>query len=89
MPKKRKSFKEALAEFMESYDEDSDGDEDDDDVITLRGPSARRLLGLMEDDHAASGGGDKDDGNGDGGKPDPEPETAPQRGQSRYFGSGS
>jgi len=79
-------------EFLEGWDEDGGDEGDDDDVITLRGPSARALLGILEghgdDGGQGKGDGGKGDGNGgdggDGGEPGTEP--APQRGQSRYFG---
>jgi hypothetical protein len=80
-------LKEALAELLENFDDDEEGDGEDDDVITLRGPSARALLGILEGGGSESGGeGGKGEGGDGGGDPDPEP--GPQRGQSKYFAGG-
>lgn len=79
---KKRSLKEGLIEFLESWDESDDAGGEDDDVITLRGPSARALLGILEGGGAPKG---DDDDQGDGGD-GPDPEAAPQRGHSRYFG---
>lgn len=86
MPKRKQSLKAALAEFLENFDEDDDEGGEDDDVITLRGPSARALLGILGGDEgkpAGDGGEGKPAGDGEG---EPAGEPAPQRGQSRYFG---
>lgn len=82
---KRKSLRERLMEVLEDDEGEGTG-EPEEDTIILRGPSARRLLGLLDDPSSGTGSGDgKGSGEGDG-KGEPDPEPSPQRTQSRYFG---
>lgn len=83
MPEGRKSLKERLLEVLE--DDEGDGRQDEEDMIVLRGPSARRLLGLLDGEPEPPRAGDPAGEGGDG-DPAPEPEPAPQRTHSRYFG---
>jgi hypothetical protein len=78
-----KKLRERLLEVLQA--DDDEDDDADEDVITLRGPSARKLLGLIDDDKPSKGDKpDKPDEDGD--DPDPKPEAHPQRTHSRYFG---
>lgn len=81
MPRKR-NLKDALLEFLQSEDFDDDAGDADDDIITLRGPSARKFLGLLDDDKPT---GDKPAAEEDP-DADPAPEPGPQRTQKKYFG---
>lgn len=86
MPKK-KSLRDRFEEFLDELDDDDDAPrgrrrdrDDDDDVITLRGPAARKMLGLLDDEKKPDG--EKPDGDdGDGKKPD---DDTPKRGKG-YF----
>lgn len=95
MPKKR-SLRERFEEFLDELDDDDDeprgrrsnATDDSEDVITLRGPAARKLLGLIDDDGKKGDGDDDAKGDGDDGKKgdgdDGNGEGAPDRGR-RYF----
>jgi hypothetical protein len=84
---RKKSLRDRFEEFLDELDEDDDeprarkrrSDSDDDDVITLRGPAARKMLGLLEDEEKKP-----DEKPGDEKKPDEKPDEKPDRGKG-YF----
>ena len=86
MAKQKNSLKAALQELLDSFEDDEDDDQGDDDVITLRGPAARKLLGLLDDDTPNKKTAEDDDqGDDDADGDRPKPEAKPQRAGSRYF----
>lgn len=86
MARNKKSLRDRFEAFLDELDDDDDEPrgrrrdrDDEDDVITLRGPAARKMLGLLDDDKKP------DDDKPDDDKPD---DDTPKRGKGYFKDAG-